>query len=58
MQQKERFEEYQKKEYYQKYYLARVVGDIRYWIEKNPRSEISYPIMHHQSLEDRMTCVV
>jgi 23S rRNA-/tRNA-specific pseudouridylate synthase len=54
---REHFELDQKAESYQKYYLARVVGDIRYWIDKNPYSSIKLPIMHHQSLEDRMTCV-
>lgn len=55
--QKAVFETEQKTEVYQKYYLASVVGDIRYWLEKNPAWIITLPIMHHQSLADRMTCL-
>jgi 23S rRNA-/tRNA-specific pseudouridylate synthase len=54
---REQFELDQKAESYQKYYLARVVGDIRYWLAKNPNAIIDFPIMHHQSLEDRMVCL-
>ena len=55
--QAEQFSLDQKAELYQKYYLARVVGDVRYWLDKNVDRAIRLPIMHHGSLKDRMTCV-
>lgn len=48
------FEITQKKMGYQKYYLACVLGDIRYWFDKNPQAQINIPIMHHNSMNDRM----
>lgn len=40
----------------QKYYLAEVYGDIRYWIEKHWKV-IKFPIAHHRYIKEKMVVI-